>query len=70
MMALMETFVVRAWRAAAEVRTDVDDGDQGLRGVVEHIGSGDSIPFRDANELVRFLVGQADDEEVESDRLR
>jgi hypothetical protein len=36
--------------------------------VVEHIGSGDSIPFRDANELVRFLVGQADDEEGESDR--
>jgi hypothetical protein len=69
MMALMETFVVRAWRAATEVRTDVDDGDHGLRGVVEHIGSGDSTPFRDANELVRFLVAQADDEEVGSDQL-
>jgi hypothetical protein len=68
----METFVVRAWRQATEVRTDVDDddGDRGLRGVVEHIGSGDSIPFRDANELVRFLVGQADDEGVESHRPR
>ena len=32
-------------------------------------GSGDSIPIRDANELVQFVVGQADDEEVESDRL-
>jgi hypothetical protein len=64
----METFVVRAWRAAAEVRTDVDDRDHSLRGVVEHIGSGDSIPFRDADELVRFLVGQADTEEVTSNR--
>lgn len=70
MMILVETFVVRAWRAAPEVRTDVDDGDHSLRGVVEHIGSGDSIPFRDADELVRFLVGQADDEEVASDRPR
>ncbi len=60
--------MVRAWRAATEVRTDVDDSDHGLRGVVEHIGSGDSIPFRDANELVRFLVGQADDEEVQPNR--
>jgi len=68
MMPIMETFVVRAWRAATEVRTDVDDGDHSLRGVVEHIGSGDSIPFRDADELVRFLVGQADDGEVASDR--
>ena len=64
----METFVVRAWRAAAEVRTDVDDRDHSLRGVVDHIGSGDSIPFRDADELVRFLVGQADTEEVTSNR--
>jgi hypothetical protein len=38
--------------------------------VVEHIGSGDRIPFRDTNELVRFLVGQADDEGVESHRPR
>jgi hypothetical protein len=38
--------------------------------VVEHIGSGDSIPFRDADELVQFLVGQADDRGVESDRRR
>jgi hypothetical protein len=65
----METFVVRAWRAATEARTDVDDVDPGLRGVVEHIGSGDTIPFRDANELVRFLVEQADDGEVQSNRL-
>lgn len=60
--------MVRAWRAAAEVRGDVDDRDHRLRGVVEHIGSGDSTPFRDADELVRFLVGQADHEEVGSDR--
>lgn len=68
-MPAMETFVVRAWRAATESRPDVDDVDPGLRGVVEHIGSGDTIPFRDANELVRFLVGQADDGEVQPNRL-
>jgi hypothetical protein len=70
MMAAMETFVVRAWRAAADVRSDVDDAAHELRGVVEHIGSGDSIPFRDADELVQFLVGQAEDREVGSGRLR
>jgi hypothetical protein len=70
MMPAMETFVVRAWRAAAHVRPDVDDAAHALRGVVEHIGSGDSIPFRDADELVQFLVGQADDRGVESDRRR
>lgn len=58
----METFVVRAWRAAAEDRVDVDGGDDRLRGVVEHIASGESIPFRDAAELVSFLVGQAHEE--------
>ncbi len=60
--------MVRAWRAATEVRPDVDDGNHGLRGVVEHIGSGDTIPFRDADELVRFLVGLSDAGEVASDR--
>lgn len=62
--------MVRAWRAAAEDRVDVDGGDDSLRGVVEHVASGESIPFRDADELVSFLVGQAGHEEGALDTPR
>jgi hypothetical protein len=72
MVARVETFVVRAWRPAGDARptvgrdgaVDGGDADGHLRGVVEHVGSGESMPFRDAAELVRFLTGRAIDEEV------
>jgi hypothetical protein len=64
----METFVVRAWRAE-DARAVPHGGHDGLRGVVEHIGSGESRSFRDADELVRFLVGQADEEDPDPGRL-
>ena len=48
----METFVVRAWR-------DDPDGapatDGSLRGVVEHVATGASTPFTDAEQLLSFL---------------
>ena len=46
--------MVRAWRAGAEGEPS-GDGDDTLRGVVEHVASGTSIPFRDADQLVTFL---------------
>ena len=52
----METFVVRAWRPRADEALPHDD-DRSLRGVVEHVATGASIPFRDADQLVAFLLG-------------
>ena len=54
----METFVVRAWRPAADegLPSDAD----ALRGVVEHVGSGTTMPFRDVDQLVAF-IGQVQD---------
>ncbi len=46
----MDTFVVRVWAHTA----DEEEG-TGLRGVVEHIASGWSGKFHDAEELVSFL---------------
>jgi hypothetical protein len=59
----METFVVRAWRSAP----DGDPADDGLRGVVEHVGSGASMPFRDADQLVSFLRSRPGDGDVTGD---
>jgi hypothetical protein len=58
----METFVVRAWRPAADQPSPHEgDGslraDGSLRGVVEHVSTGASIAFRDADQLVAFLIG-------------
>ncbi|HEX6420345.1 MAG TPA: hypothetical protein VFZ77_17730 [Acidimicrobiales bacterium] len=50
----METFVVRAWRSHAG-EEPADDGDEDLRGVVEHVASGTSTPFRDVDQLITFL---------------
>ena len=48
----METFVIRVWtpsdRAEDPERLD-------LRGLVEHVGSGESEAFREAGELIAFL---------------
>jgi hypothetical protein len=45
----MDTFVVRVWSPG------VDDGESGLRGVVEHVSTGVSDRFRNVDELVAFL---------------
>ena len=52
----METFVVRAWRPAADEAASAEGGGA-LRGVVEHVATGATIPFRDAEQLVAFLQG-------------
>jgi hypothetical protein len=55
----METFVVRAWRSDAEGASST--GDEGaLRGVVEHVGSGTTVPFRDVDQLITFLRSRPD----------
>jgi hypothetical protein len=48
----VETFVVRAWREDPDGEPTADDS---LRGVVEHVATGASTPFRDAEQLLRFL---------------
>ncbi len=47
----METFVVRAWRSGGEAST----GDEVLRGIVEHVASGRTMPFHNVEQLVTFL---------------
>ena len=50
----METFVLRVW-------VPEDDGAEasppGLRGVLEHVKSGRSVPFRDPAHLAALLLG-------------
>ena len=48
----VETFVVRAWREDPDDEPTTDDS---LRGVVEHVATGASTPFRDAEQLLLFL---------------
>jgi len=48
----VETFVVRAWREDPDGEPTTDDS---LRGVVEHVATGASTPFRDADQLLEFL---------------
>ena len=54
----MKTFVVRVWTPTEPI----DDG-QTLRGLVERIGSGGSVPFVGERELLAFL---RQDDPVES----
>lgn len=46
----MKTFVVRVWTP-----TEPIDDTQTLRGLVERIGSGSSVPFAGEGELLAFL---------------
>lgn len=55
----METFVVRAWRAGTTTAGSMED-DGTLRGVVEHVGTGTSMPFGDAEQLIAFLRSPPD----------
>ena len=50
----METFVLRVW-TPAESNEPVVQG-YGLRGFVEHVGSGRSDPFRGGDELLALVV--------------
>jgi hypothetical protein len=58
----MDTFVVRVWGQLAD-----GEEEAGLRGVVEHIASGQSHRFRTAEELVSFLRSPSDDLPVVTD---
>jgi len=50
----MKTFVVRVWAPPTAAEGELDQ----LRGIVEHLGSGDSQPFKDDTELLAFLHAQ------------
>jgi hypothetical protein len=52
MIAGVETFVIRIWTPAEH---DGDPQGYGLRGFVEHVGSGKREAFRGAGELLAFL---------------
>jgi hypothetical protein len=51
----VETFVIRVW---TPLRREDDSVQQRLRGVAEHISSGDHESFRDSSELLAFLAGR------------
>jgi hypothetical protein len=53
----VETFVVRAWREDPDAEPTTDDS---LRGVVEHVATGASTPFHDADQLLEFLRSRRD----------
>jgi hypothetical protein len=60
----VETYVVQIW-----IRSDEEapnDGD--LRGFVEHVGSGQRAPFRNAGELLAFFETKQDQEPQEVQR--
>jgi hypothetical protein len=48
----VETYVVRAWRGDPDGDATPDDS---LRGVVEHVATGATTRFTDADELLTFL---------------
>jgi hypothetical protein len=52
MIAGVETFVVRIWTPAA---ADDDPDRYGLRGFVDHVGSGERDAFSSAGELLALL---------------
>jgi hypothetical protein len=54
MIRAMETFVLRVW-IPAEVNEPVAQP-LGLRGFVEHVGSGRSDPFRGGDELLELVI--------------
>lgn len=47
---------MRAWRSGGDAST----GDDVLRGVVEHVASGRTMPFRDVEQLITFLRSRPD----------
>lgn len=57
MIAGVETFVIRIWTPAER---DDDPERYRLRGLVEHVGSGERDAFRGAGELLAFLDARLD----------
>ena len=57
----MQTFVVRVWTEAEPTGSELDV----LRGVVEHVGSGQTGTFTDDDELLAFLRERGRHEERE-----
>ena len=54
---------MRAWRSDTGGR--LAPGDEGaLRGVVEHVGTGTTMPFRDVEQLITFLRARPDSGEI------
>lgn len=51
----MQTFILRIWVPAVLEDESSTEPSSGLRGVLDHIGSGRSIPFRNAAELVGLV---------------
>jgi hypothetical protein len=49
----VETFVIRVWTPAGHLAEAESDR---LRGIAEHIGSGEHDAFRDTDELLAFLA--------------
>jgi hypothetical protein len=60
----MQTFVVRVYQGDGDAARGPE-----LRGVVDEVATGASATFRDGDELLRILVGQAV-REVPTDRSR
>jgi hypothetical protein len=58
----VETFVVRAWRSDADGDPSTGE-DDALRGVVEHVGTGATMPFRDVEQLISFIRARPGDGE-------
>jgi len=51
----METFVLRIW-----IPVEFKEPEVGLRGFVEHVGSGRSDPFRGGDELLALVATAVD----------
>lgn len=66
----MEAFVVRVWRSAVSDSDGSSEPSSALRGLVQHVGSGRSTPFRSAEELMRSLLSGLAEQPVGSGRDR
>jgi len=54
-MAAVHAFVVRLWSPSTGPEQELGE----LRGVVEHLGSGQTAAFKDDAELLSFLHGRS-----------
>ena len=55
--------MVRAWRSDADGDPPTGE-DDALRGVVEHVGTGATMPFRDVEQLISFIRAGPGDGEI------
>jgi hypothetical protein len=68
MLGLVETFVINVWTRAPFTGEEPGVPASELRGLVRHIASGDSEPFRSADELVRLLRKASNSRTAMNDR--